>query len=131
MLATNEAGTTPESPAPAAFSTTMMGGRDGAGLASNRPRLTAATVANADTPRQTASCAHQRGLGGLAAAALPREMRASMRFHTSGGGCTGGMLAVNGINCSCHDRTAARRLACAGSSASKRRRAGPRKVPVT
>ena len=54
-----------------------------------------------------------------------------MRRHTSPDGCTGAIVAVSGISRSCQARVASRSTACAGSSASKRRRAPPRSVPST
>ena len=56
--------------------------------------------------------------------------RASMRCQTRAGGAIGGTAAVSGIRRSCHARTASRKAGWAGSSASKRRRAGPRSVPA-
>ncbi len=59
MLATNDAGTTPPAGDPGAGevgdSTTTIGGAAGPGFASSTARVSAATPANAETPRQNAS----------------------------------------------------------------------------
>ena len=128
MLATNEAGTAAPPAAPVALSTTTTGGCAGPGLDSSTARPIAAMLAKADTPRHSASWLHQLVLAG---GGVAPPMRASMRFHTAAGGLRGSMLTVKGISRDCHSRTAARKRGCAGSSASKRRRAGPRRLPLT
>ena len=60
-----------------------------------------------------------------------RSSRSEIRRHTSPEGCTGSIAAVIGISRSCHAFVARRNSTCAGSSASKRRRAAPRIVPIT
>jgi hypothetical protein len=133
MLATKLGTTIPPSPGAAGDSTTSTGAGVGDGLASSTARLSAATLANAAKLRQKASCAHQRtaGVGAAAVAFALPEMRASMRCQTCGEGVTGGSEVLKGSSRSCQTLTAVRSAACAGSSASKRRRAGPRSVPST
>ena len=116
----------------------------GPGLANMTPRMSAAMPATADKPRQNASWRHQSmmaaapagapAVAGATAAAKPTRVpyrRASMFFHTSGDGCTGATAAVSGIRRPCQSCTAPRRVAWAGNSDSRRRRAPPRSAPQT
>ncbi len=130
MLATNDAGATAPAGVPVALNTTTSGGCAGPGLASNTEKPIAATVAMAVSPRHNASCAHH-GVGFAAEAAAAPPMRASIFAHTPDGGASGARLKLSGIKRVCQASTAPRRFGCAGNSRSKRRRAGPRKVPVT
>ena len=72
-----------------------------------------------------------RADGAVALVFVLPPMRASMRCQTCGDGVTGGSEVLKGSSRSCQAPTAARSVACAGNSASKRRRAGPRSVPST
>ena len=115
---------------PVDCSTTTTGACAGGGVASSTDSPTTATSASPDSARHGARRCHQGAGAGAAAAAAGHSWR-STAAHTCGGGATGGSDAVNGIRRSCQSRTAARSAGWPGSSASKRRRAGPRRVPAT
>jgi hypothetical protein len=112
---------------PVGARTTTIGGGTALGLARSTARPIAAMLANAARPRQNASRLHQPPLSaGLASPPI----RSEMRRQTSPEGCTGAIAAVSGISRSSQARVASRSSGCAGSRLSKRRRAGPRKVPA-
>jgi hypothetical protein len=106
--------------------TTTTGGAAGRGVASRTARPIAATLANAVRLRQ-----NERRCQAPATTLLRRSSRSEIRRQTSPEGCTGSIATVSGMSRSCHAWVASRRPACAGSNASKRRRAAPRIVPIT